>query len=174
VLVPWLLGEQAREREHDGRFPEGTFIISNHADELTPWTPILAAANNCPFLAIPCCSHDLSGAKKRFPPPKELRGTAAAGDLTLNRNLSSSTYASLCAYVERIAAECGWVVEREVLRIPSTRNVAVIGRKKRKEGGEETHVDVAEIVRREGGAEGWRERVQALRKRDADGCGGGR
>ncbi|RMZ89931.1 hypothetical protein DV736_g2839, partial [Chaetothyriales sp. CBS 134916] len=52
----------------------GTFIISNHADELTPWTPILAALASplspLPFLAIPCCSHALSGAKHRYPPLK--------------------------------------------------------------------------------------------------------
>ena len=166
VLVPYLLGDGVgkREGEHDGRFDEGTFIISNHADELTPWTPILAAASNCPFIAIPCCSHDLSGAKKRFPPPKEPQ-SEQSGDLRLNMNLSKSTYASLCAYVERIAQECGWVVEREVLRIPSTRNVAIIGRRRT----DDIQVDVAEVVRREGGATGWRERVGALRQKESIG-----
>jgi len=163
VLVPFLLDGEGGEGVHDGRFVSGTFVVSNHADELTPWTPILAAASGCPFLAIPCCSHDLSGAKKRFPPPKELEDSEAAGDLRLNMNLSKSTYASLCAYVERIARECGWVVEREVLRIPSTRNVGIIGRRRTGE------VDVAEVVRREGGGVGWRERVEALRKKEAVG-----
>jgi tRNASer (uridine44-2'-O)-methyltransferase len=58
---------------HDGVFPPGTFIISNHADELTPWTPILAALSQVemplPFLAIPCCSHALSGARNRYKVP---------------------------------------------------------------------------------------------------------
>ncbi|CBF78165.1 hypothetical protein AN8721.2 [Aspergillus nidulans FGSC A4] len=52
--------------------PKDTFIISNHADELTLWTPILSTllnpANPPPFLAIPCCSHSLSGARHRFRP----------------------------------------------------------------------------------------------------------
>jgi tRNASer (uridine44-2'-O)-methyltransferase len=163
ILVPWILGAEEAPDIHDGRFEEGMFIISNHADELTPWTPILAAASNCPFLAIPCCSHDLSGAKKRFPPPKELANTEATGDLRLNRNMSRSTYASLCAYVEGLARDCGWVVETEVLRIPSTRNVGIIGRRKRE--GEEV-VDVAKLVEREGGADGWREKAEALRKKE--------
>ena len=52
---------------HNGIFPTGTFIISNHADELTPWTPLLASISSSPFLAIPCCSHNLSGARFRAP-----------------------------------------------------------------------------------------------------------
>lgn len=55
---------------HDGIFETGTFIISNHADELTTWTPLLAALSNpespLPWLAIPCCSHALSGAAHRY------------------------------------------------------------------------------------------------------------
>lgn len=34
----------------------GTFIIANHADELSPWTPVLATLTNASgFLSIPCC-----------------------------------------------------------------------------------------------------------------------
>jgi tRNASer (uridine44-2'-O)-methyltransferase len=51
---------------HNGIFPSGTFIISNHADQLTPWTPLLAYASKSPFLAIPCCSHALNGKLWRF------------------------------------------------------------------------------------------------------------
>jgi tRNASer (uridine44-2'-O)-methyltransferase len=48
---------------HNRVFPKGTFIISNHADELTPWTPILVNLSESPFIIIPCCSHALSGAR---------------------------------------------------------------------------------------------------------------
>ncbi|KAA8900012.1 hypothetical protein FN846DRAFT_165052 [Sphaerosporella brunnea] len=159
ILVPWVLGE-AGEGEHDGRFPAGTFIISNHADELTPWTPILAARSGCPFLVIPCCSHALDGSRKRFPPPKEEEDTS---DLRLNKNLSKSTYASLCAYIEGLARECGWVVEREILRIPSTRNVGILGRRRR----DGVVVDLEMLVEKEGGAAGWREKIEALKKKEA-------
>ena len=183
VLVPWLLVEheghdghesQGQEHgqghegqghgEHDGRFDEGTFIVSNHADELTAWTPLLAAGSNCPFLAIPCCSHDLSGAKKRFPPPPPAPridddDDGRTGDLRRNANVSKSTYSSLCAYVERLARDCGWRVEREVLRIPSTRNVAIVGRHR-----VDRQADAAEVLRREGCGKGWRERVHALKR----------
>lgn len=57
-----------------GDFPRDAFIISNHADELTVWTPLIAAlacpTSPLPFLAIPCCSHSLSGSHYRYPLPK--------------------------------------------------------------------------------------------------------
>ncbi|EQL31875.1 hypothetical protein BDFG_05920 [Blastomyces dermatitidis ATCC 26199] len=59
---------------HEGVFDKDTFIISNHADELTVWTPLLGTLSNperpLPFLAIPCCSHSISGMRYRYPAPK--------------------------------------------------------------------------------------------------------
>jgi tRNASer (uridine44-2'-O)-methyltransferase len=124
---------------HDGLFPNGTFIISNHADELTPWTPILANLSSSPFIMIPCCSHALSGARSRAPPPK-------------GATSSKSAYASLVAWVSAIAKDCGWQVEKEMLRIPSTRNTALIGRRREVPFAD---VDVRDVVRAHGGASGW-------------------
>ncbi|KAJ5733082.1 DUF1613 domain protein [Penicillium manginii] len=68
VLEPNEIGAEVES----GNFPKGTFIISNHADELTVWTPLIAVlacpTSPLPFLAIPCCSHSLSGDKFRYPP----------------------------------------------------------------------------------------------------------
>lgn len=135
------------EHIHDGRFPERTFIISNHADELTPWTPILARLSKCPFIMIPCCSHNLTGERFRAPPPTD-------------KTASSSTYNSLCAWVAEIAEDCGWEVEREVLRIPSTRNTAFIGRRLAKD----SEIDVDGLLRRYGGTGGYYENVAKLLK----------
>ncbi|SPN99758.1 related to tRNA (uracil-O(2)-)-methyltransferase [Cephalotrichum gorgonifer] len=130
---------------HDGVFPKGTFIISNHADELTPWTPILAAQSQSPFIIIPCCSHDLSGARFRAPAPKDTsKGTSA--------------YASLVSWVEKLARECHYEVETEMLRIPSTRNTALVGRKP-------TGVaDLEGIISKYGGTAGYYENVSKLLK----------
>ena len=126
---------------HTGIFPPNTFLISNHADELTPWTPILGAlANNAPFLIIPCCSHDLSGAKFRAPPMRSTPSLSSAsspsssGRSTDNGQAQGqgkglSAYATLCDWVEGIAIDLGYQVEREALRIPSTRNTALVARK---------------------------------------------
>ncbi|KAL2269435.1 hypothetical protein VTJ83DRAFT_1619 [Remersonia thermophila] len=135
-------------RIHDGRFPKGTFVISNHADELTPWTPILAALSGCPFIAIPCCSHNLAGAKFRAPaPPRDSSGNHKDKG---KKGKADSAYASLVAWLGDIARDCGWEVEHEMLRIPSTRNAAILGRRQTAE-----LVDIASVVARYGGAEGY-------------------
>ncbi|KAH0558432.1 hypothetical protein GP486_004911 [Trichoglossum hirsutum] len=133
---------------HDGSFPRGTFIISNHADELTGWTPLIASLSESPFLIIPCCSHDLSGARFRAHSKPDDRGK------------QRSAYASLIDWVGRLASDAGWEVEKEVLRIPSTRNVALIGRRRQSSG-----VPLLEILQREGGGFGWTDRALALTKR---------
>ncbi len=152
---------------HNGIFPKGTFLISNHADELTPWTPLLASISSSPFLAIPCCSHNLSGLRFRAPsvfnnnsadalapsyfsahinknksiaiaiacPDNEAmfgQGAPEQGDLkdlsAKSRAKQPSAYSSLCDWVAHLAARVGYSVEREMLRLPSTRNVGIVGR----------------------------------------------
>ncbi|KAJ5699045.1 tRNA (uracil-O(2)-)-methyltransferase [Penicillium macrosclerotiorum] len=145
-----------------GDFPRDTFLISNHADELTVWTPLVAALacpdSPLPFLAIPCCSHGLSGLKYRYPPPRkdsaakdqesefssqnqveavEADLQQASGDLKALRAAKEhekteeghlkSTYGSLTAKTMAIAEEAGYDVEKTLLRIPSTRNMGVVG-----------------------------------------------
>lgn len=133
-------------RIHNGVFPKDTFIISNHADELTPWTPILAAASQCPFIMIPCCSHNLTGDKYRAPPPRD-------------KTKGKSTYASLVDWVTRIGEDCGWKVETEMLRIPSTRNTSLLGRRRTKN---EEAFNLENIVAKYGGTQGFAKNVAKL------------
>lgn len=49
-------------------FPRDSFLIFNHADEMTPWCPLLAAltrGDDVGFLNIPCCLHELVGRFER-------------------------------------------------------------------------------------------------------------
>ncbi|KAG0651687.1 tRNA (uracil-O(2)-)-methyltransferase [Hyphodiscus hymeniophilus] len=135
-------------RIHNGIFPKGTFIISNHADELTPWTPILANLSESPFMMIPCCSHALSGARFRAAAPK---GSSS----------STSAFSSLVSWVSAIASDCGWEVEKEMLRIPSTRNTALIGRRREISFAD---VNMIDVVNAHGGAAGWEENALKLVK----------
>ncbi|KAL8773462.1 MAG: hypothetical protein Q9209_001566 [Squamulea sp. 1 TL-2023] len=149
---------------HNGIFPTGTFIISNHADELTPWTPLLAYLSSSPFLMIPCCSHNLSGL--RFRAPSKFNGYSAdtlaptyfAGSVTkaksvaitiaptseedhqprqgslkdlspASRSKQPSAYAALCDWVSHLSMAVGYEIEKEMLRLPSTRNIGLVGRK---------------------------------------------
>lgn len=165
---------------HNGIFPSGTFIISNHADELTPWTPLLAYLNRSPFIAIPCCSHNLSGARCRFnnrDPSTTTNNNVQPNNITSGARLvyaengpgpktgslarpqksagkQPSAYASLTMYVASLATELGYEVEKEVLRIPSTRNIAIVGRKCRQ------YDDTPDEDR------GWQERIRIILERE--------
>ncbi|EXJ86428.1 hypothetical protein A1O3_03379 [Capronia epimyces CBS 606.96] len=143
-------------RVHSGLFHPGTFIISNHADELTPWTPILAALScpesPLPFLSIPCCSHALSGARHRYSPgeikpgPRPTRSVhdkeeqPTVGDLkalratkakAANHTDDKSMYACLTRKTVALAEEVGFDVELTLMRIPSTRNIGIVGNRRR-------------------------------------------
>lgn len=154
LLVPKVLARNVPLGQfsfHDGTFPIGTFIISNHADELTAWTPLLAYLCTSSFLAIPCCSHNLAGARFRAPAADKSAGEKRAKSTPIKTVLqldperdeeqpksgslhrperppAMSAYATLCAYVERLTGDLGFDLEKEMLRIPSTRNAAIIGR----------------------------------------------
>ncbi|KAM0712212.1 hypothetical protein Q7P37_011306 [Cladosporium fusiforme] len=230
LLVPELLrpaskdnniaDEDAAKSWHSGLFGEGTFIISNHADELTAWTPLLAYLNNSAFIAIPCCSHDLAGSRFRAPDSTkaqkaqavaakrnernehaarlpqqspdteeaanqsktpELRLTQAAETGSLKKTLvhkkMASAYSTLCAYVEALADAVGFEAEKEVLRIPSTRNQSIIGRRRKVVGEslEDKREKVVALVEEELsrgieniGAE-WIEKAEKLAKKPGSG-----
>jgi tRNASer (uridine44-2'-O)-methyltransferase len=232
LLVPELLRpgsssgndtslEDAENSWHPGLFPEGTFIISNHADELTAWTPLLAHLNKSAFIAIPCCSHDLAGSRFRAPdstkaqkaqavaakknernehaarlpqqenddsinsgeqhaqPELRLKQAAETGSLkrTLVHKKMASAYSTLCAYVNALADAVGFDAEEEVLRIPSTRNHSIIGRRRRGEDGSlaERRSRVVGIVEEELGrgiedvGREWVERAEKLAKKPSSG-----
>ena len=205
---------------------EGPFLVSNHADELTAWTPLLASLTNSAFFILPCCSRNLSGERFRAPsyangfsadglapeyfatqkekgkgrkyvaipvqmgeereeekeeesvdgeaegegglenealpcdrgmryrfvnipcasrlqatspsPPSAPRNSLSnpqaveTGDLKAlsprARSKQPSAYQSLCSWVVHLADKAGYLVEREYLRIPSTRNYGIVGR----------------------------------------------
>ncbi|GAA6037849.1 hypothetical protein JCM8097_005069 [Rhodosporidiobolus ruineniae] len=176
-------------------FPTDAFLIGNHADEMTPWLALLAAAtpgDRVGFLNIPCCLHELVGRFERMsytipeeylsslpsppsPPPASSPPAAAAESATphpllvpfyapspsiLSDPLLSSgkpaggRYHAYQLYLAHLALRCGFVPEREALRIPSTKNFGMVGRRRVWEGlrGEE----------REQARERAREEVRAL------------
>jgi len=136
LLVPEILkcGEAATDDatlidtppSHNGVFPTGTFIVSNHADELTPWTPLLAYLSCSPFIVIPCCSHDFGGTRFRAPVYNKYVTFDTVG--LPAKNKLPSAYASLVSWISHLTEAVGYEVEKEHLRIPSTRNVAILGR----------------------------------------------
>ncbi len=198
--------------KHNGVFEPGTFIISNHADELTAWTPLLAHLSVSDFIAIPCCSHDLSGSRFRAPssvnrvqPPvarlpqqekdSEDAGPEQYGDMrkkqaaetgslkkTEGHKKMPSAYSTLCSYVASLAEELDFQVEKEILRIPSTRNTSMLGRQKQRLSSsavpqhlDKRGEDVVAVVERELGRPvgvvgiEWRSRAANLAKKPGSG-----
>eukprot|EP01119_Soliformovum_irregulare_P004420 TRINITY_DN15413_c0_g1_i1.p1 TRINITY_DN15413_c0_g1~~TRINITY_DN15413_c0_g1_i1.p1 ORF type:complete len:498 (-),score=132.46 TRINITY_DN15413_c0_g1_i1:3-1418(-) len=96
-------------------FPDTDWILGNHADELTPWIPIIAAKSNANYFVLPCCMFDFE---------KKWQGRKLPG---------RGRYDVYLEYIQHIGATCGYQVEIECLRIPSTKNYAHIGRTRTKD-----------------------------------------
>ncbi|KAI8328403.1 hypothetical protein BD560DRAFT_417228 [Blakeslea trispora] len=98
-------------------FPNTEWLIGNHADELVPWIPIIAqkSGENCKFVVIPCCFYGLDGTR------------------SLSLSSSEGKYRAYTDYIKDIATKAGFQCEEDYLRIPSTKNIAIVGRT-RKEG----------------------------------------
>ncbi|KIJ35285.1 hypothetical protein M422DRAFT_212723 [Sphaerobolus stellatus SS14] len=114
------------------------FLIGNHADELTPWIPVLAITlPACGYLSIPCCPWDFDARFERGrvgvlqvpqDDPKSAERQKLIDSIGLGVEGQSTSYAMYRIWLAYLSKACGWKVESEVLRIPSTRNWAVVGR----------------------------------------------
>ncbi|THH04663.1 hypothetical protein EW145_g5356 [Phellinidium pouzarii] len=120
----------------------GTFIIANHADELSPWTPVLAALCGASgYLSIPCCPWSFDARFVRAQVLSTSPWTAFALALPSGTSYDEfvatlrlggaeggkSAYSLYRVWLANLSLHCGWEVECETLRIPSTRNWAIIG-----------------------------------------------
>ncbi|KAL7748104.1 tRNA(Ser) Um(44) 2'-O-methyltransferase [Sorochytrium milnesiophthora] len=103
-----------------------TWVLGNHADELTPWIPLIATLSSpdLRLVLIPCCFFHLNG-RKWAPPPSSAPAPAHLA------HASTSRYKRYLQYVGEVVAQCGYVVEWDSLRIPSTKNVAVVAQHRR-------------------------------------------
>lgn len=92
-------------------FPEYDWIIGNHSDELTPWIPVMAALSTpkTSFFVLPCCAYDFWGKYQRL-------------------NTTDSQYTEYIKFVRTVSETCGFKVEIDKLRIPSTKRTCLIGR----------------------------------------------
>jgi tRNASer (uridine44-2'-O)-methyltransferase len=132
-------------------FPPSSFLIGNHADELTSWLPLLAhSAPNCQgFLNIPCCPFHLNGeifgnTKYTFTDDQLARVMGRSTDSNAFQSTrkefdrgppTQSTGASTrnvtyLRYLSHLHLQTGWHLEKEALRIPSTKNWALVGRRR--------------------------------------------
>lgn len=162
-------------------WPRHSFLIGNHADELTPLLPLLATSvvHSCSgFVNIPCCAWTVEG--KRFTKPQyrvsreevvqrlclepqdaeNAKGDHSAAAAAAERvrlemhevglgpavdapttakgksatpganGIGGSRNVAYLAYISHLHLQCGWHVEKEALRMPSTRNWAIVSTKR--------------------------------------------
>lgn len=95
----------------DSKFPQTTWIIGNHSDELTPWIPVIALKSSpkTNYFVLPCCPYDFSGQKY------------------IRSNTVISQYADYMIYIEKISKMCGFDTKIDKLRIPSTKKICLVG-----------------------------------------------
>ncbi|XP_065591901.1 probable tRNA (uracil-O(2)-)-methyltransferase isoform X2 [Cyrtonyx montezumae] len=92
-------------------FPDTDWLIGNHSDELTPWIPVIAARSSysCRYFLLPCCFFDFHGKYSR-------------------RQSKKTQYREYLDFVAEVGFVCGFHVEEDCLRIPSTKRVCLIGK----------------------------------------------
>ncbi|XP_064618763.1 probable tRNA (uracil-O(2)-)-methyltransferase isoform X2 [Lineus longissimus] len=105
-------------------FKDSDWLIGNHSDELTPWIPVIAARSsyNCSYFVLPCCAHDFNA---KFS----------------ERRPGCSQYQSYLGYVREVGAKCGFKVQQDMLRIPSTKRTCFIGCKRTYPVEDEAKID---------------------------------
>lgn len=131
------------DREEDPFLRPGVFIIANHADELSPWTPVLATLSGASgYLSIPCCAWSFDARFDRAQVTRQGTGSTAFAfafphDTSEEEFINSlklgglgnatSSYSMYRAWLANLSSHCGWQLESDTLRIPSTRNWAIVG-----------------------------------------------
>ena len=89
-------------------FKNYDWLIGNHSDELTPWIPVMARLSKANYFVLPCCLYDFYGKYQRTCQTK-------------------SQYRNYLDHICDIGEKCGFSVQEDKLRIPSTKRICYIG-----------------------------------------------
>ncbi|KAF4789289.1 putative tRNA (uracil-O(2)-)-methyltransferase [Turdus rufiventris] len=105
-------------------FPDTDWVIGNHSDELTPWIPVIAARSSysCCYFVLPCCFFDFHGKYSR-------------------RQSKKTQYREYLDFVALVGFVCGFHVEEDCLRIPSTKRVSFVGKSRTYPAAEHALID---------------------------------
>ncbi|XP_078534662.1 putative tRNA (uracil-O(2)-)-methyltransferase isoform X2 [Lissotriton helveticus] len=117
-------GECAITPNDDFLFPDVDWLIGNHSDELTPWLPVIAARSSysCCYLVLPCCFFNFHGKYNR-------------------RECKKTQYREYLDFITEVGITCGFDVEEDCLRIPSTKRVCLIGKSRTYQPRDEALID---------------------------------
>nr|CAG4640947.1 EOG090X07W1 [Eulimnadia texana] len=104
-------------------FPDFDWLLGNHSDELTPWIPVMALQSSIlrvqlgqlptRFWLLPCCPFSFY---EKFQREKSKFSDAR-----------SSRYAQFLRFVQHVGETCGYQMNEDRMRIPSTRRICFLG-----------------------------------------------
>ncbi|KZP21002.1 DUF1613-domain-containing protein [Athelia psychrophila] len=147
------MNEEGEEQWKDDDW-DGVWLIGNHADELTPWLPLLATLlPTSGYASIPCCAWGFDARWERgsalYCPTSDHGGakTLITEDFISSLHLgggansNTTTYAGYRIWLASLHAHVGWKVEVDTLRIGSTRAWAIVGRTRRSPIPAEDHTE---------------------------------
>lgn len=125
-----VLKEMPIKPSSDCLFPDCDWLIGNHSDELTPWIPVIAARSSytCRYFLLPCCFWDFNC--KYSSTQKSCRQSDGLGK-----------YGVYLDFVRTVGEKCGFVVEEDKLRIPSTKSICFVGRSRTYDQTKEKDMD---------------------------------
>lgn len=147
MLMSWLLGYPSSPRApslSQGNFPS-RYGTGRCADI---YINILRLVH-FRFVVIPCCFFDLNGSRYQF--------AEGAPD---------GKYKAYQGYISRVIDTCGYELQTEVLRIPSTKNIALVGMSRKRKGGSSKDIHAQRERLGEGGDEEEDERERIRRRVD--------
>ena len=96
------------------QFSEFDWVIGNHSDELTPWLPLMARKSDSSLFLLPCCPFEFYGKYQK-------RGRDSNG-------ICKSTYREYLDYICKIGEKCGFKMEEDRLKIPSTKRICFVAK----------------------------------------------
>ncbi|XP_077357201.1 putative tRNA (uracil-O(2)-)-methyltransferase [Festucalex cinctus] len=119
-----VLQEEAITPGENFLFPETDWLIGNHSDELTPWIPVIAARSSysCRYFVLPCCFYDFFGKYRR-------------------RQSQQSQYREYINFIGDVSRVSGFHTLEDCLRIPSTKRVCLLGKRRTYEASEEARAE---------------------------------
>ena len=102
------------DEDNLSQFNDFDWLIGNHSDELTPWLPLLARKSSAKLFLLPCCLFDFYGKYQR----RAVKSKA----------FTKSSYREYLDYVCSIGENCGFKMEEDRLKIPSTKRICFVAR----------------------------------------------
>lgn len=174
AIHAYLQDPTSSSDEHSELLPRGSFLVGNHADELTPLLPFLASTiqESSGLLNIPCCPWMVSGdrftrtnyrisreevasllampldetatpeqiealraemVELALGPPVDAPQTSTQGEnatASKNEGNGGSKMIAYLTYISHLHLVAGWHVEKEALRMPSTKNWSIVSTKR--------------------------------------------